>query len=174
MRYGSRFSVFGSPFSRVLPIFAESKYKEPIISKRMKRKLIITIFLLVAATVTWAQSSPQLVVWQKNGEKVYIDLSEIPETTFKGDQLVIRGSKTSVQYPLQPSERMVSISKNGDSVTLRNLREGSTVTLYSSNGTLLEQRTINNAQPLTFSIAQRPAGVYIVKAGSETIKLMKQ
>jgi hypothetical protein len=69
---------------------------------------------------------------------------------------------------------MVSISKNGDSVTLRNLREGSTVTLYSSNGTLLEQRTINNAQPLTFSIAQRPAGVYIVKAGSETIKLMKQ
>ena len=159
----------------------------------MIKKTLILISLLAWSIGNIAQTATQqLVVWQKNGEKVYIDLSEIPETTFKGDQLVIRGSKTSVQYPLsnilrytyenvsstgielQPSERMVSISKNGDSVTLRNLREGSTVTLYSSNGTLLEQRTINNAQPLTFSIAQRPAGVYIVKAGSETIKLMKQ
>ena len=191
MRYGSRFSVFGSPFSRVLPIFAESKYKEPIISKRMKRKLIITIFLLVAATVTWAQSSPQLVVWQKSGEKVYIDLAELPETTFEDGQLVIRGSKTSVQFQLenilrytyegvkstgidlQPSERIVSIAKDGDGVTFRNLPDGTSVSVYSANGMLVEQRTATVGQPLSISIAHRPAGVYVVKAGKETIKLMK-
>ena len=116
----------------------------------------------------------------------------MPETTFENGMLVIKTNNASVQYHLenilrytfegtgntginlQPSERSISISQNGDEVTMRNLSEGTTVSIYAANGTLLEQRTVSGRSPFTLSVAQRPAGVYIVKAGSETIKLMKR
>lgn len=160
----------------------------------MKVKFIIFSFLFAfAATTTWAQgATKRLVLWQKSGEKVYFDLNDMPETTFENGMLVIRTNNASVQYHLEnilrytfegtgntginllPSERSISISKDGDEVTMRNLSEGTTVTIYAVNGTLLEQRTVSDHSPLTLSVAQRPAGVYIVKAGSETIKLMKR
>lgn len=158
----------------------------------MIKKTLILISLLACSIGNIAQTTTQrLVVWQKNGEKVYIDLAELPETTFENGQLVIRGSKTSVQFQLenilrytyegvkstgidlQPSERIVSIAKDGDGVTFRNLPDGTSVSVYSANGMLVEQRTAIVGQPLSISIVHRPAGVYVVKAGKETIKLMK-
>ena len=160
----------------------------------MKVKFTVLLFLLAfAATATWAQGvTKRLVLWQKSGEKVYFDLNDMPETTFENGMLVIKTNNASVQYHLenilrytfegtgntginlQPSERSISISQNGDEVTMRNLSEGTTVSIYAANGTLLEQRTVSGRSPFTLSVAQHPAGVYIVKAGNETIKLMKQ
>lgn len=155
------------------------------------KKTFIISLLLMLATATWAQTAKQLVVWQKSGEKTYIDMSEMPETTFEDGLLVISTSKSTVQFQLDnvlrytytgyvatgidllPTERMINIAKEGDSVTLSNLREGTTVGIYSANGTLLEQHTTKGGQPLYLSVSQRPAGVYIVKAGKETIKLMR-
>lgn len=158
----------------------------------MKTKLTLLTLLLMLAAGVWAQNAtPRLVVWQKSGEKVYFELNEMPETTFENRLLVIRSSKTSVSYQLEnilrytyegvnstdidllPSERAVIIAKNGDGVTFRNLPDGTTVGVYSANGMLVEQCTATTGKPLTISVAQRPAGVYVVKAGKETIKLMK-
>ena len=158
----------------------------------MMKKTLILISLLAWSIGTIAQDATQrLVVWQKSGEKVYIDLAELPETTFEDGLLVIRGSKTSVQFQLStilrytyegisntgieqlPDGRSISIAKDGDSVTLRNLSEGSTVSIYSANGTLIEKQTAQSGQPLILSVNNRPSGVYIVKAGKETIKLLK-
>ena len=156
------------------------------------KKTLILISLLAWSIGTIAQDATQrLVVWQKSGEKVYIDLAELPETTFEDGLLVIRGSKTSVQFQLStilrytyegisntgieqlPDGRSISIAKDGDSVTLRNLSEGSTVSIYSANGTLIEKQTAQSGQPLILSVNNRPSGVYIVKTGKETIKLLK-
>ena len=151
----------------------------------------MALLFMVTAVSTWAQTSPQLVVWQKSGEKVYFELNEMPETTFENGLLVIKTSNASVQYQLENimrytyegvvatgidlkgSERAVIISKDGDSVTMRNLRNGTTVNVYSANGMLIEQCKATANQPLTISVGQRPAGVYIVKSETETIKLMK-
>lgn len=138
-----------------------------------------------------AQTTPRLVVWQKSGEKVHFQLSDLPETTFEDGLLVIRTSKTTVTYQLEnvlrytyenvatsidllPSERSIEVSREGDAVTYRNLPEGATVSLYSANGMLIEQQTACDGQPLTISVSQRPSGVYIVKAGKETIKLLRK
>ena len=158
----------------------------------MKTRLTINILLLMLAMTTWAQNvAPRLVVWQKSGEKTYFELNEMPETTFEDGLLVIRSSKASASFQLEnilrytyegvspsaidllPSERAVIIAKDGDGVTFRNLPDGTSVSVYSANGMLVEQRTVTAGQPLTISIAHHPAGVYVVKAGKETIKLMK-
>ena len=158
----------------------------------MKIKLTFLTLLLTIAVGLWAQdATPRLVVWQKSGEKTYFELNEMPETTFEDGMLVIRSSKTTAYYQmvnilrytyegvgtsitdLQPSEHAVIIAKDGDGVTFRNLPGGTSVCVYATNGILVEQRTATAGQPLSISVAQRPAGVYVVKAGKETIKLMK-
>ena len=159
---------------------------------RMKLLTIVWLLLAFVATAAQAQgSTKRLVLWQKSGEKVYFDLNDLPETTFENGKLVIKTRNSSVQYlmenvlrytfegtgntgvTLPPAERDVIISQEGDKVTLRNLQEGATVAVYTANGNLVEQRTAGGKQPFSLSLAQRPAGVYIVKAGSKTIKLMK-
>lgn len=157
----------------------------------MKQKLILITCLMALTISAWAQLAPRLVVWLKSGEKVYYNLSELPETSFEGGQLIIKTQTVTVPYllenvqrytyegagtgiDLQPSERSVNVTKDGNEVTLRNLEDGSVVSLYAANGVLLEQRTAEGRRPITVSIAQRAAGVYIVKCGTETIKLLKR
>lgn len=137
------------------------------------------------------QAGPQLVVWQKSGEKVYYELGNLPETTFEDGLLVIKcQGQAAVQYQLenilrytyenvasaidlQPNERSVSINRQGDAVTLQNLPAGTTVALYAANGAEIATAVAQSGQPLTISVNQRPAGVYLVKVGSQTIKLLK-
>ena len=157
----------------------------------MKQKLILITCLMALTVGAWAQSAPRLVVWLKTGEKVYYNLSELPETSFEGGQLIIKTQTVTVPYllenvqrytyegagtgiDLQLSERSVNVTKDGNEVTLRNLEDRSVVSLYAANGVLLEQRTAEGRRPITVSIAQRAAGVYIVKCGTETIKLLKR
>ena len=66
------------------------------------------------------------------------------------------------------------MNREGDEITFRGLQVGSTARIYAVNGTLVEQRKVTDSQPLTLSLKNRPNGVYIVKAGTETIKVMKQ
>lgn len=158
-----------------------------------RRKMLLLLFCLVTAlTTTEAQTADQrLVVWQKNGEKVYIDLTEQPVTTFEDGQLVITTSdNTCLIYPLEsilrytyeeaateiarlPHEQTVQISSDGTAVTFYNLKPGATVSLYAANGILMDQRTAREGSSITLSIANQPSGLYLVKSGNQTIKMMK-
>ena len=156
-------------------------------------RLFFTLCLLVVTITAAAQSdSPKLVVWQKNGEKVIFDLDQLPETTFGGGVLTIKTTTATVSYQLSnilrytyenvketavellPAERSIKISERGDEVTFRNLKPGSVVNLYDLGGQLLEQRKTESLNPLIISVQNRPSGVYIVKSGEETIKLMRK
>ena len=137
-------------------------------------------------------SGPRLIVWLKNGDKVTYELADAPVTTFSGSQLIIRSNKATIPYDrrnvlrytyedvvdkgveLMPGERRIQINREGDEVVFRGLPVGSKASIYSVNGTLIEQCQVTDSQPLTLSLKNRPNGVYIVKAGTETIKLMKQ
>ena len=135
--------------------------------------------------------SPKLVVWLKSGEKVVYDPAESPETTFSGTQLIIRTAKATVNYErknvlrytyesvysgieLQPGERRVQIDREGYDITFRGLPSGTVGKIYTVNGMLIDQVKVIDGQPLSLSLQNRPSGVYIIKAGTETIKLLKQ
>ena len=163
----------------------------------MYRKIYLLLTLLLVLPLGMladnpSTDGPKLVVWLKSGEKVVYELAESPKTTFAGKQLVIRTVKTTATYErkdvlrytyenavylgidLQPGERRVQMNREGDQITFRGLQAGSTASVYAVNGTLIEQRKVVDDQPLTISLQNRPHGVYIVKAGTETIKVMKQ
>ena len=143
-------------------------------------------------TPTPQPGDPKLVVWLKSGDKVVYDLIDVPVTTFSGSQLIIRTNKVTIPYErkdvlrytyedvvsdgieLSPSERRVEINRDGDEITFRGLQVGSSASIYAVNGTLIEQRKVTDSRPLSISLKNRPDGVYIVKAGTETIKVMKR
>ena len=128
-----------------------------------QRLLLLSLLFCFAATPMWAQTATKrLVLWQKSGEKVYFDLNDMPETTFENGLFdnVLRYTfegTGNTGISLLPSERSISLSKEGDEVTMRNLRAGTVVTIYAANGTILETRKVTDSQPLTLSVAQRPS-----------------
>ena len=132
-----------------------------------------------------------LVVWLKSGDRVVYDLAESPVTTFSGTQLIIRTFKATASYErstvlrytyelvntsisLQPGERRVQMDRESNGVTFRGLPIGTIARVYSVNGMMVDQIKVTDDQPLTVSLQNRPNGVYIIKAGTETIKLMKK
>jgi hypothetical protein len=134
----------------------------------------------------------RLIVWLKSGDKVSYDLADVPVTTFSGSKLIIQTNKVTIPYErkdvlrytyedieetgidLSPSERRVEINREGDEITFRGLQVGGIASIYAINGILIEQRKVTDTLPLTISLKNRPNGVYIVKAGTETIKVMKR
>ena len=95
----------------------------------------------------------------------YYQLENIVRYTYEG--------VTATDIALQTNERAVQVSRDGNAVTFRNLKEGATIAVYTANGLLLEQRKAESGKSITLSVEDRPSGVYLIKTEAETIKLMK-
>lgn len=157
----------------------------------MKRRATVIILALCTlfGTNAWAQEQ-RLVVWQKNGQKVFYDLEEEPHTTFAPGRLVITTSTLRMEYNLSEvlrytyeggSESIVvpetdgtGFTQRGDDIAIHGLAEGAEALLYNLNGLLLDRAVSDGHSSLHFSLAARPAGTYIVKLGEQSIKFMKQ
>jgi len=156
------------------------------------RKILLSFMLALAALA--AQAQARLVVWEKGGGKVVYQLAEQPTTTFEQGKLVLRTNTATVSYhlenvlrytyegvdntlvdgiSLQPEEALVKIDRTGQQVTFSGLRHGATVSLYGTNGILLEQQRASESGTVTLSVSHRPSGVYVVKTGNQTIKLSR-
>ena len=136
--------------------------------------------------------NPILVVWKADGTKAYYELNDMPETTFEDGKLVIRTQSATVEYPMSEVLRYTydGVGTNGvskarglhgamvkrelNSVTIVNLKEGSQVQLFNSEGALLDTKTSNGEEPVVISVANQPNGVYMVKYESQTLKLIKR
>ena len=157
----------------------------------MRRIITLSLFVFMAFMTATAQNGPQLKVWKKDGSTVLYALSEQPVTTFSDNKLVIKTSNTTVEYPLAEVQRYtyegvetgiesidsdngVLVKQEKNKLSLANLKAGAEVRLYSSSGSLLQIVKSNGTEPVVISLASRPQGVYIVKSGNETIKLMKR
>ena len=154
------------------------------------KKILLTATLMAFIT-SWSFAEPQLKVWKKDKSTVLFALAEKPVTTFSGNKLIIKTSTATVEYPLADilrytyegvetgietieSENSVVVRQEPDKLQLTNLKSDTEVYLYNASGRLLDILKSNGTDAVTISIASRPQGMYIVKCGSETIKLMKR
>ena len=62
--------------------------------------------------------------------------------------------------------------KNG--IMLLNLKEGTQVKVFSTDGKMLQTLTAHKGTPLSVTVDGRPNGVYIIKTAGRTFKLLKQ
>lgn len=154
------------------------------------RKVLFIAFML-ASLISFAQSGKQrLVIWQKNGQKIYYDLNEEPRTTFASGKFVITTSSLRTEYPLNtllrytyegistaiatPEASGMGFTQRGDDIAIRGLEADAEVLLYDTRGTLLDRQHADGQAPVHFSLANRPVGIYIVKLGDQSLKFIKQ
>lgn len=159
----------------------------------MKAKLFLIMSLLATMTTVMAQEEPaQLVVWLRNGQKVYHDLADKPETRFNVGYLMLSTDKVSVTYPLTDVLRytyegnipVVSVpdikpgemrfQQGADEMRFDGLAAGTVMEVYSSDGKLLRTQKAVQGQTAVVSLKGQPAGLYIVKIGDASYKFMKR
>ena len=159
----------------------------------MKQRLLILFMSLMAvASGAWADTQQRLIVWMKNGEKVYFNLVEEPETTFENGKLVIKTTKTTVYYQLEnvlrytydgdmtdvvgsklrPNE--IRFMQGTDQMAFEGLTDGAQLEIYSLDGVKIGTMLAKEGERTTISFQNRPAGTYIVKVGDATYKFLKR
>lgn len=153
-------------------------------------RIVLVMLLIVIGNDDLYAQSKLLVVWLKNGEKVYYNLEERPKTTFSGGKVVITTSKLEVNYPLEQLLRYtyenvssevainstdnIRISQDGNVLTLENLKSKTSVLLFSMDGKLLETHQAQSGHPLSISLDAYPIGIYIIKANGVSYKMMRK
>lgn len=162
----------------------------------MQRKKLFTIctaLLLTWPCITKAQDATQrLVLWQKNGEKIFFELSEQPVTTFEDGKLVIttnntttyylienvvrytyEGAMTAIHTPiLRPGE--IIFRQNNDKMVFDGLTDGTTINVYSIDGKVLFSQKAHKGETTVISFANHPTGTYLVKVNDATYKFIKR
>ena len=158
----------------------------------MRKRLLFTLLLLAMTIGTWADTQQRLIVWMKNGDKVYFNLVEEPETTFENGLLAIKTTKSTVYYQLEnvlrytydgditdvvgpklrPNE--IRFMQGTDQMAFDGLADGTQLEIYSLDGMKLGTMQAKGGIRTTVSFSDRPAGTYIVKVGDTTYKFLKQ
>ena len=155
---------------------------------RLKTKIAILLFFLLCSNA-WADNQ-RLVVWLKNGQKVYYELSDEPRTSFENGMLIISSNQIRNEYHLSEILRYTfegnytSISsplvdgmgfrQKEDELDIFGLSDGTEVQIYNSNGILLNRQKADASKSIQFTLANYPAGTYLVKIGERTLKFMKR
>ena len=169
-----------------------SKYNEKNADANKDKTVNAADIVVIINMIKNDTENPILVVWKADGSKAFYELNDMPETTFEDGKLVIRTQSATVEYPMSEVLRYTydGVGTNGvskarglhgamvkrelNSVTIVNLKEGSLVQLFNSEGTLLDTKTSNGEEPVVISVASQPDGVYMVKYESQTLKLIKR
>ena len=159
----------------------------------MKKILIIFINLVIIGNLTLKADEPKtnLVVWAKDGTQVAYALAKEPELTFTETDLIISTYDVEVNYSLENVDRITY--ESSETVSIMNLQTGkssfrldsesllfpalsvnSTVSLYSINGTLVFNKTIQTAGEYSFPLSGLNSGVYLVKVNGLTYKILKR
>lgn len=136
-----------------------------------------------------------VIVHMKDGSKNIVSLEDpmsgqTPTITFDGGDLVINGGQTlrvklsevrRYTFGVYAHEKDIietsidkkpSILLQGDNIILSNLPDGSIATLYNVGGVTVRQ-TVIEGRGTRLSLSGLPAGIYILKAGSQTLKIQK-
>ena len=156
------------------------------------RKLLTTLFLVVLATVAWAQNA--VAVWQQDGKVAKFGFAEKPVVTYADNNLVITTTQTTVEYPIYLLRKISfdvdwtvdaveevkaeplkpSLHLAPGEIAIQGAEPGSVVQVYSVKGQLVMSARVGADGSVTLSTTGLPASIYIVKTTKSTFKIVKK
>ena len=156
------------------------------------RKLLTTLFLVVLATVAWAQNA--VAVWQQDGKVAKFGFAEKPVVTYADNNLVITTTQTTVEYPIYLLRKISfdvdwtvdaveevkaeplkpSLHLAPGEIAIQGAEPGSVVQVYSVKGLLVQSARVGADGSVTLSTTGLPASIYIVKTTKSTFKIVKK
>ena len=135
----------------------------------MVRAAIMLLLALLCSTGVRAadETAPGIVVWMNDGNKVEVMFSDMPEFTYSDGNVVLQTSRASLSWPLENVQKFTfgEVSTSGIKPIGLDFASGN-IAVYDLNGKLVKSN-IN-------SISELPRGVYIVKDGRVTTKVVRK
>lgn len=153
----------------------------------MKKLLLLTLVSLLAVPISAQQ---YLTITQKDGQQFSFGFSDNPVVTYEGSDLILTTAKTVIQYPLESllnftftdqttsvqtlEGAAATVSKSENFVTIMGAKPETAVNLIGTDGKVLFSKKSDADGVVSFSIADLPDGIYIVKSESLNCKIVKK
>ena len=132
-----------------------------------------------------------LVVWTRDGAKTVFELRQDPSVIFEDDGLVVRSNGMEAKFAISDllrwtyQQRTVdgisdaSADKThpfmeGDHLVISQLKEGTTVRVYATDGRQVLQRQMKRDGACRIPLQKLPTGVYVVQVNTLTYKILKK
>lgn len=157
-------------------------------AKSMASLILLLVAIFMSQDVL--ADNQTLVLWLKNGQKVYFELNEEPHTTFENGLLVITTNTMRAEYQRSNVLRYTyegdqtdiestsfngfGFKQNGNDIYMYGLTQGTVANLYNINGVLLETQKTSGLDKLHFSLHNLPSGTYIINVGDQSLKFIKR
>ena len=158
----------------------------------MKKHLLIFLLLLCGfMTGTQVKAQNKLVINLNDGNTACFVLTERPKITFSGDSLCVVSPTTTIEiariavknFTFEESEDYetsidtphndVSITASENSITLKGLTDGETVTVYGIDGKVIAKATAVDGC-CTIALDNLSSGIYLININTTTIKYLKK
>lgn len=136
-------------------------------------KILLTLLLTLFAASTWAQdeaaSEPVILIWLNDGSKTEVLFDEMPVFTYDNGVMTLKGEETELSWPL---ENLNKFTFSNVSTGIRNVKATDLDILsdgcvaYDLNGRVVRQNLK--------SLSELPKGVYLIKNGNVTTKVVRK
>lgn len=138
----------------------------------MKRNILLALASLFLGTASaFAQNT--LNIHQKTGGVVSYSFCEKPVVTCTDDGIHLVTNSVEVDYPLSNLDKFTFEDNTSPSGIIRTEGGSSNVQIYSVGGTLVKTVKANEGTT-TFTTDDLPAGIYVIKNGKLTYKIVKK
>lgn len=155
--------------------------------------LLLTLLLAQPAAMLADQLNTLVVITKDNVQHQFVIAEAKPEVTFEGTNLKVTCAKTSASatFALADVLRFTYAKSDGSGIdeladdpaavsfdkgtlVISQLKAGATVDVYNTDGRLVQQLKARRSGTYRLGLSQLPTGVYVVKAGDTTYKIMKR
>ena len=154
------------------------------------KKFLVAIAALLFVGVSLVSAQTTLTIHQKDGEKFSFGFSEKPVVSFTDNDLTVKTSNNEVtcaltnvaKFTFDTDETAVaevkadaepSISLDEYTVMITGAKADTNVALTGADGKVLQSYKIGEDGSVSFSIAELPAGTYIISTSKLAIKILK-
>ena len=155
----------------------------------MKRLSIILCTVLLSVPLF---SQNTLTIHQKDGQQFSFGFDDKPVITYTDTDLVLKTTKTEVQYPLASvakftftdvEDAVIPIKQDGNAaqleldgyvVSITGAKADINVLVIGPDGKTLGTYKTDSDGSVTFSVADLPQGLYIINSENLTCKILKK
>jgi hypothetical protein len=131
----------------------------------------MTLLLAVLCSTGTRAEEGKIIVWLNDGTTVPVLFSDMPEFTYADGMITLQSNSpsTALSWPI---ENLQKFTFEGISTTIRDVKatgldiESDNMTVYDLSGRMVRQNVK--------SLSELPKGVYIVKNGRVTIKVVRK
>ena len=124
---------------------------------------------LLTSSMAWAEDG-KMTVWLSGDKTVQVLFSEKPEITYADGNVTLKGTTTELTWPIEDVKRLTF--DDDDATDIENVAAAGLDILsdrydaYDLGGKLVKQQVK--------SLSELPAGKYLLKNGSVTIKVLRK